>query len=417
MKKYVMTFIKIIIFLFIFVVIFNQIDLITRRKYAYTKTKSFFEQEEDFDVLFFGSSHMINSVYPMQLWNDYGIVSYNMANHAERIAISYYNIQMTLQEKKPKLIVIDAFMANYWDKIDFESNGEANLHNTIDIYPASLLKVKAIKDIYGNKATLNKYIEYLFPFSMYHARWNAITKDDFEYNYDIEKGAETKVAVTQTNKMSKFDSIPMYTEQETPNMTYLRKIIEYCKENGIEVLVVEIPYPAVDIEISKSKYYKKICDEYSVNYINFIGSDVVNYNIDFFDKTAHLNPSGGRKVTDYLGKYIIENYNIADHREDVNYDFWNQDYDKYIDFKIKKLKENEKYPANYLMLLYNEHDIKYDIFISNTSEMSFTRKELLKNLDNNYKIDDEIFKDNKDKTMKITTYDNRNGNKISDVWF
>ena len=30
---------------------------------------------------------------------------------------------------------------------------------------------------------------------------------------------------------------------------------------------------------------------------------IVDYNIDMFDSFSHLNPSGARKVTDYLVKY------------------------------------------------------------------------------------------------------------------
>lgn len=47
------------------------------RKSSDQKYEDFWKQEEGFDVLFFGTSHMINGVFPMKLWDDYGIVSYN----------------------------------------------------------------------------------------------------------------------------------------------------------------------------------------------------------------------------------------------------------------------------------------------------------------------------------------------------
>ena len=48
---------------------------LTERKDSDEKYAGFFSEEENFDVLFFGTSHVINGVYPMELWNDYGIVS------------------------------------------------------------------------------------------------------------------------------------------------------------------------------------------------------------------------------------------------------------------------------------------------------------------------------------------------------
>lgn len=47
--------------------------------YAYSKNRDFIEHSDSYDVLFFGNSHMANGVFPMELWNDYGIVSYNLA--------------------------------------------------------------------------------------------------------------------------------------------------------------------------------------------------------------------------------------------------------------------------------------------------------------------------------------------------
>ena len=78
-------------------------------KNGYEKSSDFFEQKEDFDVLFMGSSHMMNAVFPMDLWNDYGFVSYNMANGGEQTGGTYYNMLLALKHTKPKLIVLDTF--------------------------------------------------------------------------------------------------------------------------------------------------------------------------------------------------------------------------------------------------------------------------------------------------------------------
>ena len=205
-------------------------------------------------------------------------------------------------------------------------------------------------------------------------------------------------------------------------MIYLRKILELCKENNIEVLVTHIPYPASQSRISASKYVKTICDEYEVNYIDFLkGKSIVDYNIDLYN-TTHLNPSGARKVTEYLGKYIQEHYDIPDQRNNEAYNFWKEDYNEYIDFKISNLEKHKENLNNYLMLLYDEKDIRYEIKISSRMkiEEDSVLKALLQNLNNNYTIDDDVFNNsekNKDKTVKITTWDNRTGKLIKEVWF
>lgn len=63
-----------------------------------------------------------------------------------------------------------------------------------------------------------------------------------------------------------------------------------------------------------------------------------------------LLPSGAKKVTDYLGKYIVENYNVFDQSENETYSSWHNDYESYKNYKIAKLKEQTSLDT-YLMLL------------------------------------------------------------------
>lgn len=112
-------------------------------------------------------------------------------------------------------------------------------------------------------------------------------------------------------KINNFNSIKVYDKEETIGMEYLRKIIEYCQKNKIEILLTYLPAPVDDMNVSISKYVKNISEEYKTNYINFLNMDLIDNNIDFFDNWYHLNPSGARKATDYLGNYIVKNYGYS----------------------------------------------------------------------------------------------------------
>lgn len=408
--------IKVIIFLFILFACFIVVNNVVKRKEPYQKSADFFKQKENFDVLFFGSSHTINGFFSMDLWKNYGMVSYNMGNHGEKMATTYYNILLACKHTKPKLIVVDTFYVLNNSKVPEKG---ADIHKMLDIYPVSYLKYEAINDLFDGKDILNKEFEYLFYFSMYHNRWNETNKNDFKDFLTYEKGAESRINVAKPNRMSDFEEIEMYNEDETINMHYLRRIITYCNQNNINLLLTYLPYPAYNHGIAASKYISKICEEYNANYINFLNMDIVNYNIDCYDADNHLNPSGARKVTDYIGKYIKENYDIPDQRENESYSFWNKDYDEYIDFKIENLKKNKTNLNNYLMLLYGEDDISYDIKISSKRQIEdgSVLQQLLKNLNNNYEISDDEFVSNANKTIKITIKDNRNGKVIDTVWF
>ena len=93
----------------------------------------------------------------------------------------------------------------------------------------------------------------------------------------------------------------------------------------------------------------QIAKQYDVNYINFLETDVVNYATDCNDPHSHLNPSGARKVTDYLGQYITEHYDIEDQRGNPVYADWEEDYESYRNLKIENWKACESCDC-YLML-------------------------------------------------------------------
>ena len=372
---------------------------------------------------FFGSSHVLNGIYPMDLWNNYGIVSYNMGNSSERMATTYYQIQLARQYTDPKLIVLDTYYIYPQEKLD---ENKSKLHTTLDPYPISKLKYDAVKDLFDNKDILENQIDFLIPFTMYHSRWSELKDTDLKLEKNYQKGADAIIDIAEPIKTPKFEDVKPYSDEETINMEYLKKILEHCKENNLEILVIYLPHTATEKYVAQSKYVQNVCDEYEVDYLNFLNiPDVINYNIDFKDSSednSHLNPSGARKLTNYLGKYIKEHYDIPDQRNNTEYSFWNEDYNEYVDYKIKKLSHHEEELNNYLMLLYGEQDINYKIELSSTvnTESESIFKKLLENINNNYEINDKVFKndkEHKDSVIKITTWDNRNGKVINEIWF
>ena len=83
---------SIVVVLLIVMVGLYRLAVLTERKDSQFKYKPFYQQKENFDVLFMGSSHVINGIFPMELWRDYGIVSYNFGGHANSLAISYWQM-------------------------------------------------------------------------------------------------------------------------------------------------------------------------------------------------------------------------------------------------------------------------------------------------------------------------------------
>lgn len=370
MKKKILRVLSCLVTVCLTVIVLSKMSTLLERKSSDEKYADFWSQEEDFDVLFMGASHMLNAVFPMELWNDYGIVSYNFGGHSNQIPTTYWVMENALEYTTPKVVVIDCLAVEENKKC---SDKFSFLHLSLDTFPTSITKVKAIWDLLDDpvldEAIANgtaresdearTKIGLLWDYSVYHSRWNELGEDDFHPKATYEKGAESRIAVTRgkLNKISPDEKM----ETGSTGETYLRKMIEDCQSRGIEVLLTYLPFPASEVQQKTANYIYDIAEEYGVNYINFLDTDIINYRTDLYDKNSHLNPSGARKVTEYLGDYLTANYDISDRRQNPDYSYWTEDYDEYINLKNKNIADRDKITEYFMLLSGDDVEIRMDI--------------------------------------------------------
>lgn len=299
--------------------------------------KDFFAQEENFDVLFFGNSHVMNGVLPLELWDKYGIVSYNLANHGSRMASNYWILRNALEYTTPKVVVVDSCMFLTTEKT---SPSFSYMHRAFDAFPMTPTKLRAIMDLLDEEVVIpeeqlqemedrepHTKIGLLWDYSVYHARWNRLERRDFEPGRNTEKGA---IVMRQIYTGEWGDDIDPSVRFEcgTVGEVYFRKIIEECRARGIEVLLTYLPMGTNAACLLESHWAEDIAEEYGLNYVNFFELDVVNAAMDYCDQ-GHLNISGARKVTDYLGSILINNYPVENQKANEKFLSWEKDYEDY----------------------------------------------------------------------------------------
>lgn len=81
-KKTFLNVIKSFIFLMIFFACFFVVTIVLQRKDSRIKYADFFDEakKDHIDVLFMGSSHVINGINPIELFKNYGYTSYDMGD-------------------------------------------------------------------------------------------------------------------------------------------------------------------------------------------------------------------------------------------------------------------------------------------------------------------------------------------------
>ncbi len=307
-----------------------------------SKDRVFYESEDTYDVLFFGSSHSCLGILPMELWKEYGITSYNLSNAAQWLSVDYWFLQDALKTQKPSLVVLDT----YTTALDGQYAADyGEPHTILDEMPFSRLKWNAVWDIMEEDTRL----EMMFPFSVYHNDWDSITERYFRERIEYQKGAyeNSSIGIPDWVPVQEQETVTPQPENiiETSNTDYLRKCIELCQENEIQVLLLLTPFTYAEGEAVYTEFLMQQCEdaayaiaaEYGVPLLDGIQERAIDPRTDYYD-VGHLNASGARRWTDYVGGYCQEAFGLVDHREDASYSSWWTDYQDYMNWKLDSMK-------------------------------------------------------------------------------
>ena len=359
MKKRLGRFLKIFAFCALLAGTVAGVSRLVERKESREKMQPFLSRAGEYDVLFLGDSIMNTGVFPMEIWEKYGIAGYNIASYGNTLPITYWALQNALDYAAPKLVVLDVQGVSKSYKV---SGNSSDVHTAFDCYPITKTKIRTMNDLMDDPdavddsgtAYADMKWEYLFTLGKYHTRWSKLTDADFHPVYNREKGAKSVIAVADIGDYDLIDENMATEESGQTGFVYLRRIIEDCQTRGIEVLLVHLPYPANEQQQMDANAVWAVAEDYGVDYIDFVSMDqVADYAADCFDAHEHLNPSGARKVSDYLGRYITEHYDVDDHRGDAAYTAWADDAAAYREKKRTDF-ERQSDLACALMLLHDD---------------------------------------------------------------
>lgn len=343
----------------------------------------FVESKEDTDVLFLGSSRMINSVFPMLLWKDYGITSYNLGAHANLIPATYWEMENAFAVKQPKLIVLDT----YGISNNFKYETPEYLHSWMDAFPLSMVKVKAAFDLtndpYKDEAISQGLIgsdingspvEFLWSFIKYHSRWDEINDEDFNTPSTTEKGAEARIRVESFADKYEYDAkSDEYQLKESVDKDsridaayvgeeYLRKIINSCQEKGIDVILTYLPSESNENHYAQINKSMEIAREYDVDFVNLFDIGIIDPATDYYD-AKHVNPLGAKKITSYIGQYISDNYGLTDKRSDEKTaSSWDNDYRDYAYYMSEKFAGAEEVANALVQIGFEEFDSVIEVY-------------------------------------------------------
>ena len=178
MRTHLGNIIRSAVFLFLLVISLYYINEMLLPKYTlknnlWPMTSSynqFYQMEEDsVDVLFLGSSVVVNAFSPQEIYDTYGIRSYNLASEEQSIFLSYYWLKEALRYQNPQVVVLDTRFL-FPQHLEGTNTIEPMTRKCLDPMKWSSVKAEAVNAVCEMDPVQSKLSYYLTNIR-YHSRW------------------------------------------------------------------------------------------------------------------------------------------------------------------------------------------------------------------------------------------------------
>ena len=375
MKKHIMSVVRSVIFLTILACSLYFINSYLRPKYTLENSKwpttstyhQFYQMKENsVDVLFLGSSVVVNALSPQEVYNSTGIRSYNLGSEQQSILLSYYWLKEALHYQTPKAVVLDTrFLFDIHPQNPINTR-ESLTRKCIDPMKWSDVKREAVKAICETDPQQSEMSYYLTNLR-FHTRWTELSEQDFvpdEYGISEMKGyspieeygRDSYSAFEPGNDTeTKMDTQPIMQD-------YMDRIVDICKENGIRLILISLPGNAMN------DWYNNTLVSYAaskeVDYYNFCRKDLyeaLGAELPRESTLVHANFWGAEKMSQYIGRMLRDTYGVQP-AEDEQYESTRGYYEQLRkDCELAHVKDINEY-------LEQIKDDRYTVFIISTKD-------------------------------------------------
>lgn len=264
------------------------------------KLKDFaYERENSIDLVFIGDSETYSAYIPLQMYEQYGFTSYVFGTSAQRLCDSYAILEEVFKTQKPKLVVL-------------ETN--------------SIFRFGGVSEECGDKI-LNLVSKYI-PALKYHSRLKTYMTGGGSKKDAILKGFKYRTSVVPYTGGEWMKESEKSEKISECNLEYLKKIHKLAEENGAKLIFVTTPAPACQT-YERHNAVAALAEKMGTDYIdlNLVSEQMgIDWKTDTRDGGNHLNYSGAKKVSGYMGELLSQEYDLPDHREDESYGAWRQAY-------------------------------------------------------------------------------------------
>lgn len=249
----------------------------------------------DEDIVFLGSSVVVNSIIPQMLEDSLHVTCYNGGANGQLLPFTETMVDCILSRYKPRFIVFGVRP----DELFGKDVGER--YKVLNPYYG--MGFSMIDSCLCEKNKSDKFLLYSNLYKYNTIWWRMLLNEFVSPDETIDKGYIAKELPLEYPKMMKSTEIRKHVEKNRKKG--FCSMIDKCRENGVEVIVF-FPPELVDIKSTPDvgiKTIEKICREKKVLCLNDLSDSVFMSRNDWFYDNLHLNKNG---AVEYTKQFIKE---------------------------------------------------------------------------------------------------------------
>ena len=293
------------------------------------KVGGFYNEEDQFEVMYFGPSHAYAAFSPLAIWEETGVKSYVLATQQQPMWATYTYVKEALKTQSPALVVVEFRMAFSDQEYFAEKDTIPVSYAYMDDLALSWDKVK----LAGQSAPdWESRFGLLFNFMMYHSRWKEMHRSDFPFRrsqvQDPYKGFVMLAPQETPQPRPPIETVGGTTPLLEKNQYWLEEIIKLCQEKGVELWLIKTPCNLELEEKPMLNTVKATAERYNVPFHDF-NEDYYSMGLtqDMFYDAHHLDALGADRFSRYFaGVLAVARPNLETDPDNVA---WAADLEEY----------------------------------------------------------------------------------------
>lgn len=289
---------------------------------SYTRLtlRELYETEENIDTLFLGSSHCFRA-YDPQIYEELtGRTAFNLGSSSQNYDTSYYLLREAVKRNEIETVYLDMhYKFLFIDKPDRDLV-QANIIS--DYMKPSLNKLEFLTATSETKDYTNRFLPFrrdwqkLADIPYLREVWKKKQAESYqnyepvvrEQEYYAGKGFVASAEELDAGAVTWWDNFTPISEdmdsEVTYTLSYIERIVNFCKENNIRLVFVTAPSYSRYLEAvgpygQAYDYIAGLAEQYGVPYVDFnlYEGGVLTLEADSFLDVDHLNSKGAEAVT------------------------------------------------------------------------------------------------------------------------